>query len=86
MFHQHALREKNVGATFQRAMRAYLGSQMGRNLDAYIDAIVVKIRQWETLVVDLHETFGNLRKIDLKLNPAKCSFRVSSGKLLGFLV
>jgi hypothetical protein len=37
-------------------------------------------------VEDLEETFANLRKVNIKLNPAKCAFGVPSGKLLGFLV
>ena len=77
---------KNAGATFQRAMRACLGSQMGRNVGAYIDDIVVKTRNGKDLVNDLRETLGNLWKIQLKLNPAKCTFGVPSGKLLGYLV
>ena len=39
-----------------------------------------------TLISDLQETFANLRKINLKLNPEKCVFGVPSGKLLGFFV
>ena len=35
---------------------------------------------------DLEETFANLHKINLKLNPEKCVFDVASGKLLGFFV
>ena len=77
---------KNAGATFQRAMRICLGPQMGRNVEAYIDDIVVKTKDKSTLVQDLEETFSKLRKINLKLNPEKCAFGVPSGKLLGFLV
>ena len=77
---------KNAGATFQRAMRVCLGPQMGRNVEAYIDDIVVKSKNGSTLVQDLEETFGNLRRVNLKLNPEKCVFGVPSGKLLGFLV
>src|ERR1041384_7546590 len=77
---------KNVGATFQRAMRACLGSQMGRNAEAYIDDIVVKTLHRDTLISDLEETFRSLRKVNFKLNPKKCIFGVPSGKLLGFLV
>jgi hypothetical protein len=77
---------KNIGATFQRLMRKALGAQMGRNVEAYIDDIVVKTREGRTLFKDLEETFSNLRKVNIKLNLAKCAFRVPSGKLLGFLV
>jgi hypothetical protein len=59
---------------------------MGRNAEAYIDDIVVKTHEGCTLFEDLEETFSNLRKVNIKLNLAKCTFRVPSGKLLGFLI
>jgi hypothetical protein len=77
---------KNAGATFQRLMRKALGAQMGRNAEAYIDDIIIKTRESHTFIEDLEETFANLRKVNIKLNPAKCAFGVPSGKLLGFLV
>jgi hypothetical protein len=77
---------KNAGATFQRLMHKALGAQMGRNAEAYVDDIVVKTRESRTFIEDLEETFANLRKVNIKLNPAKCAFGVPSGKLLGFLV
>jgi hypothetical protein len=77
---------KNAGATFQRLMCKALGAQMGRNAEAYIDNIVVKTRESHTFIEDLEETFANLGKVNIKLNPAKCTFGVPSGKLLGFLV
>ena len=67
-------------------MRVALHDQLGRNVEAYIDDLVVKTRDQETLVDDLAETFDNLRRIQMKLNPDKCVFGVPSGKLLGFLV
>jgi hypothetical protein len=74
---------KNVGATFQRLVRKALGAQMGRNAEAYIDDIIVKTREGRTFIEDLEETFVNLRKVNIKLNPAKCAFGVPLGKLLG---
>ena len=47
---------------------------------------MVKTKDKATLVQDLEETFGNLRKINLKLNHEKCVFGVQFGKLLGFFV
>ena len=47
---------------------------------------MVKTKDRATLVQDLEETFANLRKINLKLNPEKCVFGIPSGKLLGFFV
>ncbi|KAM0843355.1 hypothetical protein ACQ4PT_057759 [Festuca glaucescens] len=77
---------KNAGAAFQRLMWKALGEQKGRNAEAYVDDIVVKTRKKRTLIEDLEETFANLRKVNIKLNPAKCTFGVPLGKLLGILV
>jgi hypothetical protein len=51
-----------------------------------MDDIVVKTKDKSKLVHDLEETFANLRKINLKLNPEKFVFGVPSGKLLGYFV
>jgi hypothetical protein len=77
---------KNGGATYQKCVHTILESQIGRNIEAYIDDIVVKSRQRGDLLSDLEETFGNLRKFRMMLNPKKCVFGVSSGKLLGYMV
>jgi hypothetical protein len=77
---------KNAAVTFQRLMRMALGAQMGSNAEAYVGDIIVKTREGRTLIKDLEETFAILRKVNMKLNPAKCAFGVPSGKLLGFLV
>ena len=53
---------------------------------AYVDDIVVKSDNKETHIQDLQETFKNLRKSGLKLNPDKCIFDIKKGKLLGYLV
>jgi hypothetical protein len=49
---------------------------------AYIDDIVVKSKFQGNLIADLEETFNNLHKNKMMLNPEKCSFGVSLGKLL----
>jgi hypothetical protein len=77
---------KNVGATYQRMMQNCLGSQIGRNIQVYINDLVITIRKEESLISDLTETVDNLNRYKLKLNPTKCSFGVSAGQLLGFLV
>ena len=73
---------RNAGATFQRLMHIALGRQLGRNVEAYVDDIVVKSREARTLIQDLEETFESLRQVNLRLNPEKCVFGVPSGKLL----
>ena len=77
---------KNAGSTFARVVHHAFEPQMHRNVEAYMDDIVVKSKNRATLIQDLDETFANLRKISLKLNPEKCVFGVPSGKLLGFFV
>ncbi|MBJ2390668.1 RNA-directed DNA polymerase, partial [Salmonella enterica subsp. enterica serovar Corvallis] len=77
---------KNAGATFQRLMQKTFSPQLGRNLEAYVDDLVVKSINTGDHIPDLQETFNNLRRHNLKLNPEKCVFGVSAGKLLGFLV
>ena len=67
-------------------MQNCLHNQIGRNVHAYVDDIVVKSREKETLIDDLKETFDNLRVYKMMLNPEKCVFGVPAGKLLGFLV
>ena len=52
----------------------------------YVDDIVIKTKEKATLIDDLCETFANLRRFWMKLNPDKCTFGVPAGKLLGFLV
>jgi dsDNA-binding SOS-regulon protein len=77
---------KNTGATYQRMMQNCLGSQIGRNIQVYIDDIIITTRKEDVLISDLKETFDNHDMYKLKLNPTKCSFGISAGQLLGFLV
>ena len=69
-----------------RMIQKCLLDQIGRNVEAYMDDIVVKSHKVSDLLADLAQTFTNLRRNDIKINPAKCSFGVPSGKLLGFFV
>jgi hypothetical protein len=63
-----------------------LHTQLRHNTEAYIDNVVVKTREDEGLMSDLVETFDNLRKFKMKLNPKKCTFSVSLRKLLRYMV
>jgi hypothetical protein len=63
-----------------------LENQIGRNVKTYIDDIVVKSTKHGDLFDDLKDTFDNLRKYKMMLNPNKCVFGVSSRKLLGYMV
>jgi hypothetical protein len=77
---------KNAGATYQKAIQKCLKSQNGKNIEAYIDDVVVKTTVEDKLIAGLNETFANLREFQWKLNPTKCVFGVPSGLLLGFMV
>ena len=60
--------------------------QLHRNVEAYMDDVVVKTRTPAALITDLEETFNSLRRFQWKLNPTKCVFGVPSRKLLGFII
>ena len=77
---------KNAGATYQRAIQTCLGEQIDENVEAYVDDVVVKTKNPDTLIEDLKQTFENLKRWRWKLNPNKCVFGVPSGQLLRFLV
>jgi hypothetical protein len=77
---------KNAGATYQRTMPRCLQGQIGRNVHAYVDDMVVKTKQSGTLLDDLKETFTNRRRYCMKLNPEKCTFDMPAGQLLGYIV
>jgi hypothetical protein len=77
---------KNAGATYQRMIQKCLATQIGKNVQVYIDDVVITTKTWSSLIDDLRAIFHNLDKFRLKLNPTKCSFRVPAGELLGYLV
>jgi hypothetical protein len=77
---------KNGGATYQKCIQIILEPQIRRNVEAYIDDVVVKSKKHRDLLDDLKETFNNLCKYKMILNPKKCVFSISSGKLLGYMV
>ncbi|GKV51647.1 hypothetical protein SLEP1_g58282 [Rubroshorea leprosula] len=77
---------KNAGATYQKMVTIVFRAQIGKNLEVYVDDIVVKSLKAEDHLAYLDETFNNLRKNRMRLNPAKCIFSVESGKFLGFMV
>ena len=55
-------------------------------MEVYVDDILIKSLYVEDHISHLQQAFSTLRKYNMKLNPAKCSFRVSSGKFLGYIV
>ncbi|GJT57569.1 reverse transcriptase domain-containing protein [Tanacetum coccineum] len=68
---------KNARATYQKLMDNMFTSQLGINIEIYVDDMVIKSRNEENLIADIAETFDTLRKANMKLNLKKCTFGVS---------
>ena len=77
---------KNAGSTYQRMMTKMFESQLGKNVDVYIDDMVVKSKLVSEHLADLSNIFEILRRHKLCLNASKCSFGVRLGKFLGYMV
>ena len=77
---------KNAGATYQRMITRMFEPQLGKNVEVYIDDMVVKNKVVTKHVGDLRNIFEILRKYKLSLNASKCSFGVGSGKFLRYMV
>ncbi|KAI3709304.1 hypothetical protein L2E82_39064 [Cichorium intybus] len=77
---------KNAGATYQRLVDKAFKDQIGRNVEVYVDDMVIKSRAEQSLLQDIEETLKTLSTIQMKLNPAKCTFGVEEGKFLGYYV
>ena len=77
---------KNVGATYQRLVNKMFNKKIGRNMEAYVDDMLVKSKQELAHLNELWETFTTLKQYQMKLNPSKCVFGVASDKILGFMV
>ncbi|KAK8923701.1 hypothetical protein KSP39_PZI019443 [Platanthera zijinensis] len=79
-------RLKNAGATYQKMMDMVFREQRGRNLEVYVDDLMIKSLDVDSHLRDLEETFATLRKYKMRLNPLKCTFGASRGKFLGHLL
>ena len=79
-------RLKNTGAMYQRLMNKMFTHQIGRNVQVYVDDMLVKSLRKNDHLVDLQETFDTLQSYNMKLNPSKCVLGITTGKFLGFMV
>ncbi|KAK8951440.1 hypothetical protein KSP39_PZI003040 [Platanthera zijinensis] len=77
---------KNAGATYQRMMNRVFREQKVRNLEVYVDDLMIKSRDLESHILDLEETFKTIRKYKMRLNPLECVFGASRRKFLGHLL
>ncbi|XP_077228335.1 uncharacterized protein LOC143861280 [Tasmannia lanceolata] len=76
---------KNAGATYQCLVNKIFAEQIGKNMEVYVDGMLVKSLKAQDHIADLEEAFAVLRRNRMKLNPAKCAFGVTTGKFLGFM-
>ena len=77
---------KNARSTYQRMMTKMFKSRLGKNVEVYIDDMVVKSKLVSEHLADLSSIFEILRRHKLRLNASKCSFGVGLGKFLGYMV
>ncbi|GJR71640.1 reverse transcriptase domain-containing protein [Tanacetum coccineum] len=77
---------KNARATYQRLVDFAFKEQIGVNLEAYVDDMVIKSKTKQDIIKHIEQTFSTLRRINMKLNPKKCSFVMDEGKFLGYVV
>ena len=77
---------KNAGAMYQRLMNKMFAHQIKRNVQVYVDDMLVKSVREDDHLNDLLETFDTLRTYNMKLDPSKCTFGITARKFLGFMV
>ena len=77
---------KNASATYQRLMNKMIAHQIGRNVQVYMDDMIMKSQQEDDHLDDIKETFDTLCSYNMKLNPGKCAFGITARKFLGFMV
>ena len=77
---------KNAGSTYQRMMTRMFEPQLSKDIEIYVDDMVVKSKMVTEHLEDLGDIFDILRRHKLRLNASKCSFGMGSGKFLGYMV
>ncbi|GJY91381.1 reverse transcriptase domain-containing protein [Tanacetum coccineum] len=77
---------KNARATYQRLVDKAFKKQVGQNLEVYVNDLVIKSHTKAELLRNIEETFRTLRKINMKLNPKKCTFGAVEGMFLEYMI
>ncbi|GAA0175931.1 hypothetical protein LIER_29020 [Lithospermum erythrorhizon] len=77
---------RNVGATYQWMVNKVFSTQIGRNMEIYVDDMFVKSREGADHEANLRESFDNLSRYKVCVNPDKCVFGVTFGKFLGYMI
>jgi hypothetical protein len=74
---------KNAGAMYQRTMNLIFHDLLRVLMEVYIDNVVAKLVGFKEHMTDLKMSLERMKKYGLWMNPLKCAFRVTSGRLLG---
>jgi len=77
---------KNAGATYQRAMTYIFHDYMHDIVEDYVDDLLAKSKMRKQHPETLIKIFDRLLQFNVHLNPKKCLFGVTLGKLLGFIM
>ena len=77
---------KNAGATYQRVVTTLFHDMMHRDVEVYVDNMIVKSQDRVDHLAALERFFERIKQFRLRLNPKKLTFGVTSGKLLGYMV
>ena len=77
---------KNAGATYQRVASTLLHDLIHKEVEVYVDDMIVKSKDCGWHILALWKLFERIQFYKLRLNPKKCTFGVTSEKLLGFMV
>ena len=77
---------KNAGATYQRMETVMFHDMIHKEVKVYVDDMMVKLKIREGHPIALKKYLRRVKKYSLRLNPKKCVFRVTSGKMLGYII
>lgn len=85
-FNVKNFRLKNIGATYQHLMDVVFTHKIGHNLEVYVDDMIVKTINGCNHADDMKDVMQPIRKYNMHVNPAKCSFGVQAGKFMRFML
>ena len=65
---------KNAGATYQRAIQLCFTNQLHRNVEAYVDDVVVKTKEFDSFIPDLEKNLQQFAKLQVEIEPDQVRF------------
>ena len=86
LLHSNAVWPQESRATYQRMATALLHDMIYNEVEVYVKDMIVKSKDRENHTMNMRKFFERIKEYRLRLNPQKCTFRVTARKLLGFLV